>query len=150
MSCENLSNISIKLRTANMWCEQTRGWNGISSTAERVNFIVQSWYFSALCFHAFYSIRTNFRKSFRLSHKTWSHSLFSQHLEAYILLVLWWTCLQCDIFFLSWKLKNWSLKSIAITFCKKRRSCDRVIKRGLGDLSSQAHGQGKQLLFTVF
>ena len=34
-----------------------------------------------------------------------------------------------------WKLKNRSLKSIVITFCKKRPSCDRVIKRGLGNLS---------------
>ena len=30
-----------------------------------------------------------------LSHKTWSHFLFAQHLEA-----LWWTCLRYDIFFL--------------------------------------------------
>ena len=46
----------------------------------------------------------------------------------------------CDtIFFpLCWKLKNQSLKSIVITFCKKHLSCDRVIKRSLGNLSSQA------------
>ena len=46
----------------------------------------------------------------------------------------------CDTKFLSecWKLKNRSLKSIVITFCKKRLSCDRVIKLGLGNLSSQA------------
>ena len=37
-----------------------------------------------------------------------------------------------------WKLKNRSLKPMMITFCKKRLSCDRVIKRGLGNLSSQA------------
>ena len=36
------------------------------------------------------------------------------------------------------KLKNQSLKSIVITFFKKRLSSDRVIKRGLGNLSSQA------------
>ena len=30
-----------------------------------------------------------------LCHKTWSHFLFAQHLEA-----LWWTCLRYDIFFL--------------------------------------------------
>ena len=28
-----------------------------------------------------------------LSHKTWSHFLFAQYLEAYLLLWLWWTCL---------------------------------------------------------
>ena len=45
----------------------------------------------------------------------------------------------CDtIIFFRWKLKNQYLKSIVITFCKKRLSCDRVIKRGLGNLSSQA------------
>ena len=35
-------------------------------------------------------------------------------------------------------LKSQSLKSIVITFCKKRLSCDRVIKRGLGNLNSRA------------
>ena len=35
-----------------------------------------------------------------------------------------------------WKLKNQPLKSVVITFCKQRLSCDRVIKRGLGNFSS--------------
>ena len=42
-----------------------------------------------------------------LCHKTWSHFLFAQHLEA-----LWWTCLRYDSFFPyagNWRinLKNW-------------------------------------------
>ena len=36
-----------------------------------------------------------------------------------------------------WKLKNQSLKLIVITFCKKRPSCDHVIKQCLVNLSSQ-------------
>ena len=55
---------------------------------------------SALYFHAFFSILSNFKKWFELSHKTWSHFLFAQHLEAYLLLGLLWTCLRYDIFFL--------------------------------------------------
>ena len=35
-------------------------------------FILKSW---ALCFYASYSIRSNFRKWFQLSHRTWSHFL---------------------------------------------------------------------------
>ena len=42
------------------------------------------------------------------------------------------------LFCLCWKLKNQSLKSIVIAFWKTRLCCDRVIKRGLGNLSSQA------------
>ena len=72
-----------------------------------------------------------------LSHKTWSHLLFAQHLEAYVLIGLWWTCLRYDIFPNSgnWRINLWNC---AITLCKKRPSCDRVIKQGLGNLSSQA------------
>ena len=46
----------------------------------------------------------------------------------------------CDTIFFSlcWKLKNSSLKLVVITFCKKRPSCDRAIKRGSGNLTSQA------------
>ena len=40
-------------------------------------FILKSW---ALCFYASYSICSNFRKWFQLSHRTWSHFLFAQHL----------------------------------------------------------------------
>ena len=32
------------------------------------------------------------------SHKTWSHFLFAQHLEAYLLLRLWWTCSRYNYF----------------------------------------------------
>ena len=42
------------------------------------------------------------------------------------------------IFSLCWKLKNESLKLVVITFCKKCPSCDRAIKRGSGNLTSQA------------
>ena len=97
---EPFKHLRIKLRIANVWCKQTHVWSGVSSTAEWMNFIVKSWYFSALCFHVFYSIRSNFRKWFQLSHKTWSHFLFAQHLEAYVMLGLRWTCLRYDIFFL--------------------------------------------------
>ena len=47
----------------------------------------------------------------------------------------------CDTIFFSycWKLKNQSLKSIVITFCKKRLSCDRVIKRGLANIWAHKH-----------
>ena len=76
-----------------------------SCSAEYVNFIVYSWYFSVLYFHAFYSILLKFKKWFQLSHKTWRHFLFAQHLEAYLLLELLWTCLRCDIF--SPKAGNW-------------------------------------------
>ena len=48
--------------TANVRCKQTHGKNGSSSAVGGVNFMVQSWYFSALCFHALFSIRSNFRK----------------------------------------------------------------------------------------
>ena len=46
----------------------------------------------------------------------------------------------CDTIFFSWswKLKNQSLKSIVTTFCKKRLSCNHVIKRGVGNSSAQA------------
>ena len=75
-----------------------------------------------------------------LSRKTWSHFIFAQHLEAYLINVrVCCTFWRYDNFFsLDWKLKNQSLKLIVITFCKKRSSCDRVIKRGPGNLSSQA------------
>ena len=43
-------------------------------------------YFSALCFHAFYSIRSNFRRWFKLSYKTWRHFLFAKQLETDLLL----------------------------------------------------------------
>ena len=129
---EPVKHLRIKLRPQMCGCKQTHGWSGVSSTAEWMNFIVKSWYFSALFFHVLFL--EMLRKWFQLSHKTWSHFLFAQHLEAYVMLGLWWTCLRYDIFFL----KNQSLKPIMITFCKKRLSCDRVIKRGLGNLSSQA------------
>ena len=46
----------------------------------------------------------------------------------------------CDtIIFFRWKLKNQYLKSIVITFCKKRLSCDRVIKRGLANIWAHKH-----------
>ena len=35
-----------------------------------------------------------------LSHTTWSYFLFAQHLEAYLMLKLWWTCLLYHNFFL--------------------------------------------------
>ena len=35
-----------------------------------------------------------------LSHKTWSHFLFAQHLKAYLMHEYWWTCLRYDNFFL--------------------------------------------------
>ena len=35
-----------------------------------------------------------------LSHKTWIHFLFAQHLKAYLMLGLWETCLRYDNFFL--------------------------------------------------
>ena len=46
----------------------------------------------------------------------------------------------CDtiIFSLCWKLKNESLKLVVITFFKRCPSCDRAIKRGSGNLTSQA------------
>ena len=49
---------------ANVWCKQTHRWNGDGPTAGWVNLVVWLPYFSALCFHAFYSIRANFRKWF--------------------------------------------------------------------------------------
>ena len=55
-----------------------------------------------------------------LSHRIWSHFLFAQHFEA-----SWWTCLRYDIFVLSWKLKNQSLKLVVkrsyltILFCRE-------------------------------
>ena len=38
--------------------------------------------------------------SFGLSHKKWSHFLFARHLEAYLMLGLWWTYLWYDKSFL--------------------------------------------------
>ena len=38
--------------------------DGVNPTVGGVNFIVWSWYFSALCFHATYSIRSNLEKWF--------------------------------------------------------------------------------------
>ena len=56
--------LRIKLSTVNVWYKQTHGQNGVVSTAGGVNFIVWPWYFSALSFHASYSIRSHFRKWF--------------------------------------------------------------------------------------
>ena len=56
--------LRIKLSTVNVWYKQTHGQNGVVSTAGGVNFIVWPWYFSALSFHAPYSIRSHFRKWF--------------------------------------------------------------------------------------
>ena len=99
LSCENPSNIwELNYGRKCVGVNQTHGWSGVSSTAEWMNFIVKSWYFSALCFHVLFL--EMFRKWFQLSHKTWSHFLFAQHLEAYVMLGLWWTCLRYDIFFL--------------------------------------------------
>ena len=39
------------------------------------------------------------RTSGIVCHKIWSHFLFAQHLEAYLPLGLWWTCLWYDYFF---------------------------------------------------
>ena len=80
-----------------------------------------------------------------LSHRTWSHFLFAWHLEAYLMLRLWWTCLLHDKYFLCWKLKNQYLKLIVITFCKKRPSCDRAIKLGLPAIWSHKHA-GKHMV----
>ena len=80
-----------------------------------------------------------------LSHRTWSHFLFAWHLEAYLMLGLWWTCLPQDKYFLCWKLKNQYLKLIVITFCKQRPSCDRAIKLGLPAIWSHKHA-GKHMV----
>ena len=80
-----------------------------------------------------------------LSHKTWSHFLFARHLEAYLMLGVWWTCLPHDKCFLCWRLKNQYLKLIVITFCKKRPSCDREIKPGLLATWSHKHA-GKHMV----
>ena len=34
------------------------------------------------------------------SHKTWSNFRFARHLEAHLMIGLWWTCLRYDNFFL--------------------------------------------------
>ena len=39
-------------------------------------------------------------KEMLLFHKTWSRFLFPQHLEAYLMLGLWWTCVRYHNFFL--------------------------------------------------
>ena len=83
---EPLKLLRIKLPCANVWCKPAHEENGGNPIAEGVNFIVWSWFFSALCCYAFYSARSNFKNS--LSHKTWSHFLFTQHLEAHLMLGL--------------------------------------------------------------
>ena len=110
-----------------------------------MNFIIWLWYFSALCFHAFYSIRLNFRKWFQLSHKTWSHFLFALHCEADLLMLgLWWTCLRYDSSFsLCWKLMNQFLKLMVITFCRKRPSSV------IGFLAIWAHKHAGKHMFSV-
>ena len=63
----------------------------------------------ALCFHTFYSIRSNLRMG--LSQKTWSHFLFAQHLGALLMVGLWSTCLRYDNFFRNagnWRIYFWN------------------------------------------
>ena len=125
---EPVKNLRIKLWIANVWCKQTHVWSRVSYTAEWMNFIYKSWYFSALCFHVFYSTRSNFRKWFQLNLTKHGATFSSLNISRRT---------QCSgydehtchkIFFsLCWKLKR-----------QKRLSCDRVIKRDLGNLSSQA------------
>ena len=98
---EPLKLLRIKLPCANVWCKPAHKENGGNPIAEGVNFIDWSWFCSALCCYAFYSVRSNFKNS--LSHKTWSHFLFAQHLEAHLMLGLWWACLRYDNFSLMLK-----------------------------------------------
>ena len=76
-----------------MWCKETHGLNGVNPTAGGVNFIVWSWYFSALCFHAFYSIRSNFKKWFLsqnmepLSHRLKSRGVLNARVTMNMLVI---------------------------------------------------------------
>ena len=130
LSCENPSNI-----WESKYGPQMCGANKLTdkmSEAGWVNLIVWFSYFSALCFHAFYSIRSHARKWFV------SQNMEPLSLRSTIRGVMMNMLAIRYFFSLSWKLKNQSLKLVVITFCKERPSCNRAIKRGSGNLTSQA------------
>ena len=84
-----------------------------------MNFIVWLRYYVFMLSTRF--IRTSANS---LSHKTWNHFLFAQHLETYL---LWHSGHNGHAYdtifiylFLCWKLKNQYLIFMVITFCKKR------------------------------
>ena len=91
---EPVKHLRITLQTVNLRWKQTYGKYGVSPTEGGVNFIVWSW----SCFHAFYLIRSNLRKWF--VSQIMDSLPFAQHLEAYLMLGLWLTCLRYDDFFL--------------------------------------------------
>ena len=100
-SCENPLNIW-ELNYGPQIC----GVNKLAGKMELV-LLLNEWtsLFSHGTFQRYvYMLSTRFVRTsgnnFNCLTKTWSHSLLSQHLEAYLLLGLWWTCLRYDIFFL--------------------------------------------------
>ena len=130
---EPVKHLRIKLPTANVWWRLTYG-----KMESVLLWEVWIWLFGHGTVQRYvFMLYTRFVQTFGngLSHRTWSHVLVAQHLEAHFVPGLWWTCLKYlgyDNFSKSLKLQNQSLKLIVITFFKKRPSCDRVIKRGPG------------------
>ena len=98
LSCENPSNIwELKYR-AQMWgANKPTGKMVLILQWERISSFDHGTF--QRCVFIFY---TRYVWTWRncLSHKTWSHFLFAQHLEAYLMLGLWWKCLRYDNFFL--------------------------------------------------
>ena len=101
-----------------------------------MNFLVCLWYFSALCYHAFYLICLNFKKWF-VSQNMELHFLFAWHLKAYLMLRLWWTWLLYDKFFLALETEE-SISEIN-SHGKKCPSCDCVIRPGLLAIWAHKH-----------
>ena len=83
-------------------CQCTKNWKSRNSPANKARSTrcaVRSLQ-SAFYYDRFPKLSTWFAQTLGngLSHKTWSYFLFAQHLEAYLLLGLRWTCLQYVFF----------------------------------------------------
>ena len=86
---EPVKHLRIKLSSVNVWCEQTHGLNGGNPTAEGVNLIVWSWYFSALCWlnfsriprNSFYASLTCVGRLWRSRHNTIDAILIQWHVN---------------------------------------------------------------------
>ena len=110
LSCENPSNIR-ELNYGPPMC----GANKLTGKMDLV--LLRNKWILLFCHGTFqrhvFLLSTRFVRTSRngSSHKTWSHVLFAQHLEAYLLFALRWICLQYDHFFPkagSWRINFWN------------------------------------------
>ena len=125
LSCENPSNIR-ELNYGPPMC----GANKLTGKMDLV--LLRNKWILLFCHGTFqrhvFLLSTRFVRTSRngSSHKTWSHVLFAQHLEAYLLFALRWICLQYDHFFPRLEAEESISEIDSHHIFSERLSCDRV------------------------